>query len=306
MEAQVQWFLNYARVERGLAENSVQAYRRDLLKFARYAQERKLPFKKVTRGDVLDFLGWLYQQKLDSRSVARHLSALRNFFGFLRREEYIAEDPTRHVESPKTWRTLPKALAMEEVEKLLAAPTERTPLGLRDKAMLELLYSTGMRVSELTGIKTADLQADMGYVRCLGKGDKERLVPVGKAALAALERYLRRGRPKLLRRRVAPGIGRENRQRATPFLFVNRFGHRISRVGLWKILAAHGRRAGIRGPLAPHKLRHSFATHLLERGADLRSVQLMLGHADISTTQIYTHVMKDRLKEVYRAHHPRA
>lgn len=306
MEAQVQWFLNYARVERGLAENSVQAYRRDLLKFARYAQERKLPFKKVTRGDVLDFLGWLYQQKLDSRSVARHLSALRNFFGFLRREEYIAEDPTRHVESPKTWRTLPKALAMEEVEKLLAAPTERTPLGLRDKAMLELLYSTGMRVSELTGIKTADLQADMGYVRCLGKGDKERLVPVGKAALAALERYLRRGRPKLLRRRMAPGTGRENRQRATPFLFVNRFGRRISRVGLWKILAAHGRRAGIRGPLAPHKLRHSFATHLLERGADLRSVQLMLGHADISTTQIYTHVMKDRLKEVYRAHHPRA
>ena len=293
-------------MERGLAENSVQAYRRDLLKFARYAQERKLPFKKVTRGDVLDFLGWLYQQKLDSRSVARHLSALRNFFGFLRREEYVAEDPTRHVESPKTWRTLPKALAVEEVEKLLAAPTERTPLGLRDKAMLELLYSTGMRASELTGIKTADLQADMGYLRCLGKGDKERLVPVGKAALAALERYLRWGRAKLLRRRVAPGTGREIRQHATPFLFVNRFGRRMSRVGLWKILAAYGRRAGIRGPLTPHKLRHSFATHLLERGADLRSVQLMLGHADISTTQIYTHVMQDRLKQVYRAHHPRA
>ncbi len=306
MEAQVLWFLNHARVERGLAENSVQAYRRDLLKFARYAQERKLPLKKVTRGDILDFLGWLYKQKLDSRSVARHLSALRNFFGFLRREEYLAEDPTRNVESPKTWRTLPKALALKEVEKLLEAPNERTPLGLRDKAMLELLYSTGMRVSELVGVKTSDLQADMGYLRCLGKGDKERLVPVGKAALAALENYLRWGRPKLLRAQGRSGAGRESAQRTSPFLFVNRFGRKMSRVGLWKILAAYGRRAGIGAPLTPHKLRHSFATHLLERGADLRSVQLMLGHADISTTQIYTHVMQDRLKQVYRAHHPRA
>ncbi len=309
MEAQVQWFLNYVRVERGLAENSVKAYRRDLLKLARYAQEHRLALKKVSRGDILDFLGWLYRRKLDSRSVARHLSALRNFFGFLLKEEYVAEDPTRNVESPKTWRTLPKALALEEVEKLLAAPSERTPLGLRDKAMLELLYSTGMRVSELVGTKTADVQADMGYLRCLGKGDKERLVPVGKAALAALENYLRRGRPKLLRHQAATGSARDiasRAQRATPFLFLNRFGRRMSRVGLWKILAAYGRQAGIRGPLTPHKLRHSFATHLLERGADLRSVQLMLGHADISTTQIYTHVMQDRLKQVYRAHHPRA
>jgi integrase/recombinase XerD len=201
---------------------------------------------------------------------------------------------------------LPRALALEEVERLLAAPREQTPLGLRDKAMLELLYSTGLRVSELVGIKTADLQADMGYLRCLGKGSKERLVPVGKPALAALENYLRFGRPKLMRRKKSSYASGEGAPGMSPYLFVNRFGRRMSRVGLWKLLARYGRRAGIRTPLTPHRLRHSFATHLLERGADLRSVQLMLGHADISTTQIYTHVMQERLKQVYRAHHPRA
>lgn len=294
------------RVERGLAENTIEAYRRDLLKFARYAREQHLSLKRVTRENVLDFLGCLYRQKLDSRTVARHLSALRNFFRFLRREEFLAEEPTRNVESPKTWRTLPRALALEEVERLLAAPREQTPLGLRDKAMLELLYSTGLRVSELVGIKTADLQADMGYLRCLGKGSKERLVPVGKPALAALENYLRFARPKLMRRKKSSYASGEGAPGMSPYLFVNRFGRRMSRVGLWKLLARYGRRAGIRTPLTPHRLRHSFATHLLERGADLRSVQLMLGHADISTTQIYTHVMQERLKQVYRAHHPRA
>jgi integrase/recombinase XerD len=208
----------------------------------------------------------------------------------------LKEDPTLNLESPKIWKKLPSFLSMDEVDRLLAQPDTSKPLGLRDKAMLELLYSTGLRVSELVGVRAGDLQVQMGCLRCVGKGDKERLVPVGRQAVAAVQVYLRDGRPRLV----------AGNPRPVSFLFVNARGGKLSRVGFWKKLKAYGRRAGLRGRLTPHKLRHSFATHLLERGADLRSVQLMLGHADISTTQIYTHVIQERLKQVYKAHHPRA
>jgi integrase/recombinase XerD len=228
--------------------------------------------------------------------VARHLVTLRNFFRHAQVLELIAEDPTSHLESPKIRRSLPGYLRLEEVEKLLLLPDQRTPLGLRDRAMLEVLYSTGLRVSELTSLRVTDLDMKVGCVRCIGKGDKERIVPVGRKALAIVDRYLKEGRVTLLTPNRSAGS----------FLFVNRRGGRISRVGVWKILSAYGRQAGLRIPLTPHMLRHSFATHLLERGADLRSVQLMLGHSDISTTQIYTHVVEERLKQIYKAHHPRA
>jgi integrase/recombinase XerD len=294
LEAAVHSFLSYIRVEKGLAQNTLAAYGRDLGKFAAFAAARKRALKQVSRDDVVDFLGHLYRHKLDSRSVARHLVTLRNFFRFALAENLVQEDPTLNLESPKGWKKLPAFFSIEEVDRLLAQPDPSTPLGLRDKAMLEMLYSTGLRVSELSTLRVGDVQMEMGFVRCTGKGDKERLVPLGKQALGAVRTYLRQARPKLLRGGPAP------------FLFLNRFGGRISRVSLWKILAAYGRRAGLRRKLSPHKLRHSFATHLLERGADLRSVQLMLGHADIATTQIYTHVVQERLKHIYKAHHPRA
>jgi integrase/recombinase XerD len=300
-------YLTHLRVEKGLAANTIAAYARDLAKFAAFVEKARLALDRVRRDDVVDFLGSLYRQKMDSRSVARHLVSVRGFFRYALREEWVEDDPTLNLESPKVWKTLPGYLSVDEVDRLLAQPDPATPLGLRDKAMLELLYSTGLRVSELVGLRTSDLQRDTGCLRCIGKGDKERLVPVGRQAVAAVERYLRDARPELLRRGGA-GAGR-----VAPWLFVNRLGGRLSRVGFWKILVGYGKRAGLataargrRGALTPHKLRHSFATHLLERGADLRSVQMMLGHADISTTQIYTHVIQERLKQVYKAHHPRA
>ena len=295
ISAAISSFLTHVRVEKGLSSNTVSAYRRDLEKFAEFAGKRKLSLKSASRDDLVDFLAALYRQNLDSKSVARHLVTLRNFFRFAQIHEHIAEDPSINLESPKIRRSLPGYLRLEEVERLLNVPDVKTPLGLRDRAMLEVLYSTGLRVSELISLRVSDLDTKVGCVRCIGKGDKERIVPVGKKALAIVEKYLRDARPKVVGK--APG---------SPALFVNRRGAPLSRVGVWKILSAYGRRAGMRLALTPHMLRHSFATHLLERGADLRSVQLMLGHADISTTQIYTHVVEERLKQIYKAHHPRA
>jgi len=288
-------FLTHVRVEKGLSSNTVAAYRRDLLKFDAFAKKRKLTLEDVRRDDLVDFLSSLYHQKLESRTVARHLVTLRNFFRFAQVKEMITEDPSLNLESPKIRRSLPGYLRLEEVEKLLAQPDEKTPIGLRDRAMLEVLYSSGLRVSELIGLRVMDLDRAAGCLRCIGKGDKERIVPIGKKATALVERYLRDARPKLL--------GKGTNSAA---LFLNRRGGSFSRVGVWKILSAYGRQAGLRVALTPHMLRHSFATHLLERGADLRSVQLMLGHSDISTTQIYTHVVEERLKQIYKAHHPRA
>jgi len=295
VSAAISSFLTHIRVEKGLSPNTVSAYRRDLIKFSEFAQRRKLTLETASRDDMVDFLAGLYRQKLESKSVARHLVSLRNFFRFAQIQELIREDPSVNLESPKIRRTLPGYLRLEEVERLLAQPDAKTPFGLRDRAMLEVLYSAGLRVSELVGLCVSDLDTKVGCVRCIGKGDKERIVPIGKKALGMVEKYLRDARPKMV-----------EKVSGSPTLFVNRRGKALSRVGVWKILSAYGRRAGLRVALTPHMLRHSFATHLLERGADLRSVQLMLGHADISTTQIYTHVVEERLKQIYKAHHPRA
>jgi integrase/recombinase XerD len=290
-------FLMHVKVEKGLSANTHSAYQHDLVKFEAFASKRKLSLESVSRDDLVDFLAGLYRQKLESRTVARQLVTLRNFFRFAQVQGLISTDPSINLESPKIRRNLPGYLRLEEVEKLLEQPDAKTPLGMRDRAMLEVLYSTGLRVSELIGLNVSDLDSKVGCVRCLGKGDKERIVPVGKKALGMVDKYLRDARPVMLRQAKA---------QPSPALFVNRRGQPLSRVGVWKILSAYGRRAGLRIALTPHMLRHSFATHLLERGADLRSVQLMLGHADISTTQIYTHVVEERLKQIYKAHHPRA
>jgi len=287
-------YLAYARVEKGLAANSISNYQRDLSHFCRFLSGRGKTFAGADRDDVRAFLAALYGRGLSAQSVARHLISLRNFFRFLAKEGRIQSDPTADVDAPKLERTLPRYLSTDEVDTLLGQPDNSTPLGLRDKAMLEVLYATGMRVSELVHLRCSDFESGLGVVRCLGKGNKERLIPVGRSALRAVEAYWRSGRAALCKN------GQE------PFLFLNRRGGPLTRVGFWKILAGYGRRAGFSVPLAPHLVRHSFATHLLERGADLRSIQLMLGHSDISTTQIYTHVLKQRLKQVYETHHPRA
>jgi len=290
-------FVTHVKVEKGLSANTVEAYRRDLLKFDVFAKKRKLTLEAVRRDDLVDFLAGLYREKLESRTVARHLVTLRNFFRFAQIQDLIATDPSVNLESPKIRRSLPGYLRLEEVERLLNQPDGKTAMGLRDRAMLEVFYSTGLRVSELVSLRIGDLDSKVGCVRCIGKGDKERIVPVGRKALAMVEKYMQEARPELLK---------NAKLSQSQALFVNRRGASLSRVGVWKILSAYGRRAGLRVALTPHMLRHSFATHLLERGADLRSVQLMLGHADISTTQIYTHVVEERLKQIYKAHHPRA
>ncbi|MGA2429791.1 MAG: site-specific tyrosine recombinase XerD [Candidatus Acidiferrum sp.] len=297
ISATIASFVTHVKVEKGLSANTVSAYRRDLVKFESFAKKRKLVLESVTRDDLVDFLAGLYRDKLESRTVARQLVTLRNFFRFAQIEELITTDPSVNLESPKIRRSLPGYLRLEDVERLLNQPDSKTATGLRDRGMLEVLYSTGLRVSELVSLRVGDLDSKAGCVRCIGKGDKERIVPVGRKALAMVDKYLHEARPELLRQAKVTN--------ATA-LFVNRRGVALSRVGVWKILSAYGRRAGLRVALTPHMLRHSFATHLLERGADLRSVQLMLGHADISTTQIYTHVVEERLKQIYKAHHPRA
>jgi len=299
MESIIHAFLSYMRVERGLAQNTILAYGRDLKKFADFLRKRqKLRMEDVDREDIVDFLSSLYKEKLDSRSVAGYLVSLRGLYKFAMMEEMISTDPTENLESPKIRNSLPTYLRVDEIDKLLAAPDLSTPIGLRDRAMLEVLYSTGLRVSELLNLRISDIDMRIGCVRCIGKGDKERLVPIGRKAIEAVEQWLAQGRPKFAR----PGSPPPHNQ----VLFLTSIGRRLSRVGIWKILHDYGMRLGLRGRLTPHKLRHSFATHLLEGGADLRSVQLMLGHADISTTQIYTHVVEERLKQIYKAHHPRA
>ena len=287
-------FLNYIRVEKGLATNSIASYRRDLVEFVEFVSRQRRRLGKVNREDIRTYLASLYRRGLAARSVARHLVSLRGLYRFLLKEGKIQSDPTAEIDAPKTGQTLPKYLTVAEVDSLLQQPDPAGRAGLRDQAMLELLYATGMRVSELLNLRWEDFEVNLGVVRCRGKGSKERLIPVGKSALRALEAYVQRGREPLAKKRSAP------------FLFLNQRGGRLSRVGFWKILGRYGRAAGIATTLAPHVMRHSFATHLLERGADLRSIQLMLGHSDISSTQIYTHVLTERLKQVYHEHHPRA
>ncbi|MGH9575707.1 MAG: site-specific tyrosine recombinase XerD [Candidatus Acidiferrales bacterium] len=292
MDAEIRAFLNYLRVDKGLSKNTIECYRRDVEGFARFVRRR--PVTQIVRNDVLGFLDSLEKRHLNSRTRARHLATLRHFFRFAVIENYITVDPALTVESPKTAQRLPQFLSVEQVELLLQQPDMNDVIGIRDRAMIELMYSTGIRVSELCGIRLNDLRMDPGCLRCIGKGDKERIVPVGRQALEAVQHYLYVSRAELLRDGVSP------------FLFLTPRGKPLNRIAFWALLAAYGRKAELPKSLKPHMLRHSFATHLLDRGADLRSVQMMLGHSDISTTQIYTHVVEERLKQVYKAHHPRA
>ncbi len=294
MDALLDRFLEYLVVERGLAQNSLEAYRRDLTRYAAYLKGRRKRVTALDRAEVPRYLLALREAELSPRSVARHLSAIRQFHRFLVREGHAADDPTAHLESPRPWRRLPTVLSSDEVDRLLVPREAKTPQGFRDRAMLELLYASGLRVSELVGLRLADLNLAVGVVRVLGKGDKERLVPLGDAAAESLRAYLTHGRPRLEKRRPSPR------------LFLGRHGRGLTRQMFWQILKRFVRAAGITKSVSPHTLRHSFATHLLERGADLRSVQLMLGHADIGTTQIYTHLSRAHLKAIYDKYHPRA
>jgi integrase/recombinase XerD len=287
-------YLNHLQAERGLSPNTIAAYRTDLGKLVGWAKEREQKLDRLKPADVASFLARLRAQGLSARSSARTIHGVRGFFKFLVREEEIADDPMENVRSPKAFKPLPRFLNRSQVEALLAAPDLATPLGLRDKAILETMYASGLRASELIRLRTENIDADVGLLRIFGKGRKERLVPIGSAALAAIVRYEREGRATLLK------------QKGTRDLFLNHAGGPLSRMGLWLIVRRHALSVGVADILTPHVLRHSFATHLLENGADLRALQAMLGHADISTTEIYTHVTRERLRQVFDKFHPRA
>jgi integrase/recombinase XerD len=295
MEGLLDAFIAFIRAERGLSGKTVDAYAADLTVYFEDLRARGLhDVGRVKQEDVLEHLRRLGERGLSKRSQARHLAALRGFHRFLITEKLSEKDPTEDLDTPRAARKLPSFLTLEEVEQLLAAPDERNPTGMRDKAMLELLYATGLRVSELCSLGINDLQLGAGYLVAKGKGAKERVVPVGRTAIEKVEAYLAGPRQFLLG------------QRKSTALFVTPRGGGFSRMGFWKLLRRYALKAGIRKPLSPHKLRHSFATHLVERGADLRAVQAMLGHADLATTQIYTHVNSARLRAVYDEHHPRS
>ncbi len=285
-------FINYLRLERGLADNTIQAYSRDLIKFTQFLEKLDLNPLQISRDQISEYAGVL-RKSLSARSVARNISATKMFFRFLTSEGYIKENPARLLEAPRLSRKLPDVLSMAEVERLLAQPDPSTPMGKRDCAMLELLYATGLRVSELVGLKVLSINLEAGHIRTFGKGSKERLVPMGGKAIQAVREYVLNGRVQLLK-----GAN-------LPYLFLNFRGCPLTRQGFWKIIKKYGKKAGIQKEISPHSIRHSFASHLLEAGADLRSVQVMLGHEDISTTQIYTHVTRKRLKEVHAKCHPR-
>jgi integrase/recombinase XerD len=290
-EAQLRSYLHFCRIEKGLAANSLEAYRRDLSSFAAFFANAPLP--EVTQDTLRRYVDELQARKLSNRSIARQITTLRGFFGYLTEEGVVTSNPAELLVAPKFGNALPKFLSSHQVDGLLKAP-EKERLGLRDRAMLDLLYATGLRVSELIQLRTGDLDESQGVIRVVGKGNKQRLVPVGREALKSVAAYCTEQRPQLLKGRV------------TPFLFVTARGTRMTRQGFWQLLRGHGKSAGMFRNLSPHVLRHTFATHLLEGGADLRSVQTMLGHADIGTTQIYTHVMRSRLRQTVDVHHPRA
>lgn len=289
-------FLHYLEVERGLSPNTITAYRRDIAKLELYGKGNRKSVASLTASDLRDFLRDLHRQGLSLRSIARVSSAVRGLYRFAAAEGTIRNDPAEQIDSARLPKSLPRYLNLEEVDLLLEAPDTAIPEGLRDRAMLELLYATGLRVSELIALRIADFNFDIGYLVCQGKGRKERVVPYGRSAKQWIELYLRDGRPSMVRR--APD--------AEDAMFLSRLGKAMTRQRFFQILKSCGRSAGIRGALSPHVVRHSFATHLLERGADLRSLQLMLGHSNIGTTQIYTHVSRERLRRIYDSHHPRA
>jgi integrase/recombinase XerD len=293
--AEVAAYLRHLEVERRVSPHTLAAYGRDLTKLAAFALSHGQPVARLTRQDLEAFVREAMTSGLSATSTARLVAATRGFFRFLRLIGTVEKNPADDLQAPRALQSLPRFLSLDDIDALLAATSDATPRGLRDRALVEVLYATGLRVSELCHLRLTDLRVDQGYLQCLGKGGKQRIVPLGEAAAQAVRRYVQEGRGVL------------TRGRQSPWLFVNaRGGARLSRVGCWKILKAQGRRAGIRAHLSPHVLRHSFATHLLERGADLRAIQAMLGHADLTTTQIYTHVLEARLRDVYDRFHPRA
>lgn len=294
MDLLIEEYLDYLGVERGLAANTLESYGRDLRQFSAYIKSRNASLGELDRLDILTYLDGIKKQGKSTATVSRSLASIRSFFKFLSHEGKISTDPAAELDSPKVEKKLPSVLSLQDVEALLYKPDNTTPGGIRDRAMFEVLYATGIRVTELVSLTMSDVNLEAGFIKCLGKGNKERIVPLGSVAIKALHTYLTTGRTKLVR-------SREVRS-----LFVNHHGRQLTRQGFWKLLKKYARESGIDANITPHTLRHSFATHLLENGADLRSVQEMLGHADISTTQIYTHVTKTRLREIYDKAHPRA
>lgn len=296
MQEQITDYLHYLTIERGLTENTKKSYQRDLLQYLSFLQKQKIAgWQEVDRFTVVSFLQELKEGGRSNATIARMITSLRRFHQFLRQERYTDHDPMQHIDSPKKQQKLPDTLSLGEVEKLLATPDTNETLGLRDRAILEVMYATGLRVSELINLKLNDIHLEMGLLQTLGKGDKERIVPLGEIAIKWVRRYLAEARPYLTRKNPEE-----------PHLFVNNHGSGLSRQGIWKNLKAIVQKAGIYKTVTPHTLRHSFATHLLENGADLRTVQELLGHADISTTQIYTHITKKRMTDVYKQYFPRA
>lgn len=287
-------FLHYLSVEKGLSNNTIFSYKGDLNKFTNYLENKEIDsFSKVNRDNISNFMFDQKKRGLSASSIARNLVAIKMFYRFLLRERILKTDPTAVLEAPKLWKRLPEVMSLTEVESIIGSPNLRKNQGIRDRAILETMYATGMRASELVNLKLEDINLEVGFVRCFGKGRKERIVPLGRKAKEALIRYLDKVRPKLLK------------EKSSPQIFLSRLGRRISRQTLWKIIIRYAKLAKIKKRIKPHTLRHSFATHLLEGGADLRSVQELLGHADISTTQIYTHIHKDRLKAIHKRFHPR-
>ncbi|MEK6645806.1 MAG: site-specific tyrosine recombinase XerD [Candidatus Firestonebacteria bacterium] len=291
-------FMTFLALERGFPKNTTDAYRIDIKRYFRYLDANKIKtLGSVKPNDITNFL-FLLKEKFAPTSIARKLAALRTFYKFLNAEEYLKYDPTISIDTPKLWKKLPNVLTEAEVLVLLEQPNTTTDNGIRDRAVLELLYATGLRISELISLKLVDINSNEGYIKCKGKGSKERIVPVGKIALGWMEKYF------VIRQKFVKEKSEILLQEEV--LFLNRFGRKFSRVGMWKALKKHIKNTGIKKNITPHTLRHSFATHLLQHGADLRIVQELLGHSNISTTQIYTHVDRDRLKEVHRKFHPRA
>ena len=289
-------YLAHLTVERRLAANSIASYARDLVLLRQFAAGCATPLERLTRQRLEEFVRQLMSEGRSPRSVARAIACYRGFYRFLVIEGQVEVSPADDLRPPRAWKSLPRHLSIDDVDRLLGQPDVTIPRGLRDRALIELLYATGLRVSELISLRSGDVNLKASYLTCTGKGGKQRIVPLGDEAAAWVSRYLRDARPVLLGKR------------SSPRLFVNARGGGLglTRVGFWKILKAYGRRAGVRTMLSPHTLRHSFATHLLERGADLRAIQMMLGHADLSTTQIYTHVLQQRMRAVYDRFHPRA
>jgi integrase/recombinase XerD len=295
MSALVDDYFTHLRLERRLADLTIESYGRDLVELGRFAAARERPLEALTRADLEAHVRNLMSEGRSPRSVARMVACIRGFYRFLLLHKHVRANPADDLGAPRAWRVLPKFLATEDVDRLLEAPDVSTPAGVRDRALIEVLYATGLRVSELVNLRTQDLHLDSGYLTTTGKGRKQRIVPIGESAASWVTKYMREARPTLLRRR------------SSQKLFVNaRGGTALTRVGFWKILKRYGREAGLRTQVSPHVLRHSFATHLLERGADLRAIQMMLGHADLSTTQIYTHILDARMRALYDKYHPRA